>query len=236
MRHHLIIVRAGDESLHRLWLRGADRQFDVMVSYYGATPGGQRQRADYYHALPGPRWPGHHALLGSMWDVIHRYDHVAFVCDDIDAYAGTWNELFHWCAWYELDLAQPAILGHVGIDITRPRAECMLRYTNFVEVMTPVFSRRALERVRDTFSESVSGWGLSALWSQRLPYPAFKQAIVDRVRVTHTTPLRQGALRPVLDRLGIDPPAEREQLLARHGLADFTPREVSRLSYVSETA
>ena len=135
----------------------------------------------------------------------------------------------------DLDLAQPAILGHPGLEITKPRDGCILRYTNFVEVMSPVFSQRALARVRDTFGESVSGWGLSALWSARLPYPEYKQAIVDKVRVTHTTPVRMGTLRPVLERLGVDPPVERERLLARHGLSGFAPQEVARLTRVNET-
>jgi len=159
-----------------------------------------------------------------------RYDHVAFVCDDVDADTRTWNALFRLADWFGLDLAQAAIDGFANHPITMPVAGAFLRYTDFVEVMCPVFSRRALARCGDTFGASVSGWGLEALWTARLPYPDYRMAIVDRLRVTHTSRTRGGTLRPVLDALGVEPAAEAKTLLARHGLVAGAPRELARLS------
>lgn len=229
-RHNLLIVRAGDDSLHPRWLGNAvPRNFDLLVSYFGATPERYRDGSDFYHSMPGPRWPAHHAICSQNPEFLARYQRVTFACDDLDATPATWNRLFDLCDWYELDLAQPAVDGHTSWDITRPQAGCLLRYTNYVETMCPAFSRRALERLRGTFAESISGWGLDFVWSLQLPYPEFKMAIVDSVRVVHTTPVRQGSLRPTLDALGIDPLQEMKQLAKRFGIGRFDPEERARL-------
>jgi hypothetical protein len=143
MRENLIVVRAGDASLHRRWINDTRaRNFDLLVSYYGSSPGRYERKADHYHAMRGPRWPAHDWLWRHRRDLFDRYERVAFVCDDVDADTRTWNAMFDLCGWFGLDLAQPAVAGYVNHAITRPVAGALLRYTTFVEVMCPVFSRR----------------------------------------------------------------------------------------------
>lgn len=230
-RRNLIVVRAGDMSLHRRWMDDSRaRNFDLLVSYYGRTAGRYEGRCDHYHAMTGPRWPTHDWLWRNRRDLFDRYDRVAFACDDLAASTRSWNALFNLCDWFGLDLAQPSITGYVNLAITAPVAGSILRYTNWVEVMCPVFSRRALALCGDTFRESKSGWSLGYLWAKRLPYPAFRTAIVDGVSVEHTSVTRQGELRPVLDALGIDPIVESESMLARHGVPRAEPAVIGGLA------
>jgi hypothetical protein len=231
MRRFLLIVRAGDTSLHRRWLAtGAPRNFDLLVSYYGTTAGRFLKDGEIYHALPGPRWPGHHAIFSQNREFLSRYSRIALACDDLDATTETWTHLFLTCEHYELDLAQPAVLGHVSYEITRPQPRCLLRYTNYVESMCPTFSQRALAAVQHTFEESISGWGLGGLWAKLLPWPDYKVAVIDSVCVTHTLPVRQGSLRPTLDALGIDPALEMQEIARRHCLPLFQHVEQARLT------
>jgi hypothetical protein len=237
MRHNLIVVRAGDTSLHRRWMNDSSaRKFDLLVSYYGAVRyygsvrGRYENRSDHYHEMPGPRWPAHDWLWRNRREIFDRYDRVAFVCDDVDAVTASWNLMFELCERFDLDLAQPAIDGYVNFAITQPVEGLLMRYTNNVEIMCPVFSRRALALCGDTFGEVVSGWGLEFVWASLLPYPQFKMAIVDQVCVSHTRPTREGSLRPVLDALGVDPKVERNEMLARRGLSDPQMVEIARLS------
>lgn len=230
MRNNLLVVRAGDDSLHPHWLgKGEPRNFDLLVSYFGSTPKRYSKQCEIYHALPGPRWPAHHAIVSENIKFLQQYRRIGFACDDLEATPDTWNRTFDICDWYELDLAQPSVVGHTSWDITQPQPASLLRYTNYVETMCPVFSRRALEKVRDTFSQSVSGWGLDVLWSCLLPYPEYKIAILDNVQVVHTGPIRKGSLRPVLDALGIDPVTEMKAVLSRHGIEHFKMSEHARL-------
>ena len=238
MRNNLLIVRAGDASQHPTWLGTpeAQRNFDLLVSYFGDTPGRFREGADHYHVMKGPRWPAHVAICAEMGEALARYERIGFACDDLEAPLVMWNDLFQTSTWYELDLAQPAVEGHVIRGITKPVEGLLLRYTNYVEIMCPVFSRRAFDRLRGTFGESVSGWGLSHLWSRMLPYPEYRQAVIDAVRVRHKSPVRQGTLRPTLDALGIDPLVEMADVLRRHGVSEFQMGEYARLrlSYQNE--
>jgi len=231
MRRNLIVVRAGDNSLHRRWMNDSRaRKFDLLISYYGTLRGRYQTRADHYHEMQGPRWPVHDWLWRNRREIFDRYERVAFVCDDVDAVTASWNLMFELCEWFDLDLAQPAIGGYATHPITQPVEGSLLRYTNFVEVMCPVFSRRALALCGDTFDQSVSGWGLSFLWAALLPYPRFRIAIVDQVCVVHTGPPREGSLRPVLDALGVDPMVELKEIVARLGLSGPKGFEIARLS------
>ena len=216
MRRNLIVVRAGDRSHHPHWLGAGERDFDLFVSYYGKIPGQFRGKADHYEAGEGPRWPAHDRLCRERWDLLGAYDYIAFVADDVKARQSSWDDLFAICRRYALDLAQPAVKGPVSHQITRPQAGCVLRYTNFVEIMCPVFSRASLALLRDTFGESVSGWGLDFLWPKHLPYPRHRMAIVDAIRVRHSR--APSTLAPVLAGLGISAQQELDRLLALHGL------------------
>jgi hypothetical protein len=231
MRRNLIVVRAGDNSRHRRWMNDSlARKFDLLVSYYGTLHGCYQTRADHYHEMQGPRWPAHDWLWRNRREIFDRYERVAFVCDDVDAVTASWNLMFDLCEWFDLDLAQPAIGGYANIPITQPVDGSLLRYTNYVEIMCPVFSRRALALCGDTFGQSVSGWGLDFLWAALLPYPQFRMAIVDRVCVLHSWPMGKGPLRPVLDALGVDPMVELKEMLARLGLSRPHRVEIARLS------
>lgn len=230
MRRNLIVVRAGDRSLHRRWLDDSrKRGFDLLVSYFGAIEGRHAKGADHYHAMTGPRWPAHDWLWRHRRDLFDAYDHVAFVCDDVDASTRDWNRAFDYCSYFGLDLAQPSILGYVSEPVTLPVEGTLLRYTDWVEEMCAIFSRRALALCGETFRESVSGWSLGRLWAARLPYPAYRMAVLDRVRVTHTNPGGVGTLRPVLNRLGVDPVRESDAMLERFGISLRAGAEVGRL-------
>ena len=45
-RRNLVVLRAGDNSLHHGWLDAPARDFDLFVSYYGSAPGRHRHTAD----------------------------------------------------------------------------------------------------------------------------------------------------------------------------------------------
>jgi hypothetical protein len=230
MRRNLIIVRAGDQSIHAGWIDpGRRRDFDLLVSYYGSTPDRFRASAEHYDAETGPRWPAQARLCREQWAILERYEHVAFVCDDLEVPQATWNDLFRICRRYRLDLAQPAIEGHPTHRITQPQPGCILRYTNFVEIMCPVFGRAALQKLRGTFGESISGWGLDFLWGSLLPYPQFRMAIIDSIPIRHTRPKGGAALRPALAVLGVEPREELERVRAVHGLGEAEPMELRRV-------
>lgn len=68
----------------------------------------------------------------------------------------------------------------------------MLRYTNFVEMMVPCFSREALGKVLFTFNENETGWGTETHWPLLIHASPNDMAVIDAVSVVHTRPIRSG--------------------------------------------
>jgi len=199
-RRNLVIVRAGELSLHPQWdlqLLPSDRTWDLCVSFYGAAdsfrpepPHAHPSSVDWedyrVHQPGGSKFASLHKLLheaSPLWD----YDFIAFPDDDIMLRWRDWNELFLLCRNHRLDLAQPALSveSYIAHPITARDKRYLLRYTSFVEVMTPIFSQAALKLCVATFKDSVSGFGLDNAWPKLLGEPADRIAIIDKVPVMH---------------------------------------------------
>jgi hypothetical protein len=197
-RPNLVLVRAGDTSVHRRWRRdlaARDRNWDLCVSWYGSDEGFAAEDGAEIRVLQNGmrQYEALHALLhaGSpLWS----YDYIALPDDDVMASWRDWNRLFALCREHRLDLAQPALRpeGHVTHPITACDERYRLRFTSFVESMTPIFSRAALQACVGTFSESTSGFGLDNIWPKLLGDPCDRIAIIDAVSVLHTRPQGSG--------------------------------------------
>jgi hypothetical protein len=228
-RRFLLMTRAGDNSLHRNWLgTKAPRNFDLLVSYYGAQEGRYRDDGEFYHVLAGPGWPAYHEIMRDNPQLIEDYEYVGFADDDLDADTATWNASFTFCRRHRFDLAQPSIVGPISYPITAPVPGLLYRSTNCVEIMCPIFSRRALRICYSSFGESVSGWGINHIWPRLLAPHSGKMAIIDCLSVTHTKALGSGLLYKVMGDRGVDPTAEMYSVMARNGIEHADIRELAR--------
>lgn len=216
-RRNLVISPIGDESMHLSWLEDRPRRsFDVLLVHYGSVPNYGRCDADYYAARKGFKWELMDFALAEFREVVAGYDYIW--CPDCDVRASTEqvNHLFDLMREQRLQLAQPAIAaGEITYQFLRPRPGVVLRYTPFVEVMCPVFSREALFRVQPTFAESRSGWGLDLLWPRH--FDRGEMAILDAVGVEHTGKLFRGESYQSLAKLGVNPGEELDRIIKEHG-------------------
>jgi hypothetical protein len=73
--------------------------------------------------------------------------------------------------------------------LTEQREQVSFRYTQFVEIMCPIFSRRALQICLGTMRDTASGYGLDHLWPSLLGYPRGRIGIIDAVAAAHTRPI-----------------------------------------------
>jgi hypothetical protein len=93
-----------------------------------------------------------------------------------------------------------------------------MRFTNFVEIMCPCFSRHALELCRPYFRENRSGWGLDFLFPKLLGFPNRSIGIVDAATIIHTRPVG-GPLHKLVRESGSSPSEDLDRLRAVHGFA-----------------
>jgi hypothetical protein len=228
-RRNLVVVRAGDASLHRQWLDAPERDFDLFVSYYGGTPGMHQEGADYYEARPGPKWPGLAGLLEEHAPALAAYDAFWFPDDDLSTSAPVIDRMFSFFRAYQLCLAQPALTrnSYYTWDTLLQDRCCHIRYTRFVEVMAPIFSRAALQLCRPTFAESRSGWGLDWVWPGLCRQAGLgRMAILDATPVRHTRPVGGELYR---NHPELDPRADAVRLLRKYGIAEV--RAVAKYSF-----
>ena len=192
-RRHLVIVRAGDSSLHEGWLPpvGAPRSWDLVVSYFGNDPGKWRREDVVRIDGKGPKWGGLHDLLTSGQVDWAAYDHVWMPDDDLAATPRAVERLFDLVSDQGLWLAQPSLShdSYISHGVTAHHEGLILRRTSFVEAMAPVFTPRLLERVLPTVTANESGWGIDYLWQMYLDRPRRDSAVIDAVQVRHTRPV-----------------------------------------------
>jgi hypothetical protein len=195
-RPNLVVLRAGDTSLHTNWakdIEDEERSWDLCISSYGADPGLVLDQAEYVTHQPHQRkFQAVHDLFyeGSpLW----QYERVWFPDDDLVVGWGDINLMFHLAREYDLDLSQPSLLPVEGCfithGITRQQPANVLRYVDFVEIMCPIFSARALHICLGSFRDSVSGFGLDHLWPALLGGGRTRMAVIDAMGVIHTRPI-----------------------------------------------
>lgn len=192
MNRYLIIARVGDKFLHSNWIKGATPHFDIFLSYFGDTPNKYQEDCTYYEQRKGAKWPILYEIISSNLEWQKRYDAIWLPDDDLLIDADKINRMFALFTGLGLDLAQPAL----SIDSYFSHASLLqvqnsiARYCNFIEVMAPIFSNSALCKLKNTFNQSPSGWGLDNLWPHLLNNPEHnKIAIIDAISVTHTRPI-----------------------------------------------
>ncbi|WP_263372955.1 glycosyltransferase family 2 protein [Granulicella aggregans] len=222
-KRFLVVVRAGDNSLHPQWLQGSEaRNWDMIVHSFGnECPWQNEEGVEIIRAsgaeIQGPKLRAIHALYERKKDHFLSYEYVFFPDDDLAADIETFNRIFLLADHFGLHYAQPALthdsfMGAWGI--TMENRSFLLRYTNFVEVMAPVFSRAYLQLCAPSFIENISGYGLDLLWSSWVPSP-WKIGILDACPVKHTRPFRVGKLYETLKELGSNPDQELVDLIRK---------------------
>lgn len=191
---NLVIARSGEKSLHMNWLKGAAPEFDLVVTFYGnEIPQRWGETEKFYEIIPikGSKWKGLHQYLTST-DAWKEYDYILLPDDDLLCSAQELNAVFNTARLMNTDLCQPALDRNSFFShaITLKHGSFNYRYTNFVELMIPCFSRRMLEATLDLFTLTESGWGMDNYWWEIIQKSKFSiPVIIDDITVTHTRPV-----------------------------------------------
>ena len=95
MKKNLVLCAAGDQSLHKLWLQGENKHFDLMLIYLGVKTDRYRNDARYYLQASGMfkleniAW-----ALDKFYDIVVGYDAVFLPDDDIFMTSSDIHRLF----------------------------------------------------------------------------------------------------------------------------------------------
>lgn len=187
-----VISAVGKNSLHKKWMEGKVN-FDLHLVVYDDSLEKFRHDAKYACHIKGYKLKVIYKYLEAHPQFKDMYDYFFFPDDDILMDASTINALFDAMRCYHLKIAQPALRkSYFTWPHTLYDRYCKLRYTNFVEMMVPCFSREALQKVLFTFNENETGWGTETHCPLLIDATQHDMAIIDEVSIVHTRPIQSG--------------------------------------------
>ncbi|NDC61081.1 MAG: hypothetical protein EBZ60_03560 [Betaproteobacteria bacterium] len=229
MRQHLVIVRAGDTSLHPQWLGNDSRKWDLALSYQGDFPDRYKGQYDFLHQCRGSKWEGITQFLTAHSTLVRQYQYVWFPDDSLLTCSDTIDAFFAICTDLDLTIAQPALTdySHYNWQITLQQSRWLARLTNFVEVMAPCFKVQHLHLFSPYFAENTSGWGYEWLWAH-----IAEANFVHRLGIVDQTPVfltRAAWLDEGINEQHL-PTLEWRQLLQKFGLRLRRPEVLSALT------
>jgi hypothetical protein len=192
-RRNLVILRANDKSLHTQWpvdIAEEDRNWDLCISWYGRELPEDIGAYEYLTHQPNDWKFSAIYKLFLEGSPLLDYENIYMPDDDLMMSWKDINRLFNIFRIEGLRLAQPALTkeSYVNHKITEKNPEFYLRYTSFVELMCPVFTREFLQICLPAFDATITGWGLDHVWSLLLGRVPGCIAIIDDIAVTHTRP------------------------------------------------
>jgi len=202
------------------------RDYDVLLNYYQETEA--NPRADIVVFQSGTKTTAVRRLLEERPDLLLRYEAALFLDDDVEIEATGVDALFSAMTRERLDLAQPALTADSDSAwpfLKRPQAGSGLIRPSTVEIMAPLFTRRALEKAGWTFGETVSGWGTDLILGPavRAAFGPDSVGVVGSVAVRHARRVDTtgGAFYAYLRGYGIDPAHEANRVVADFGVERF---------------
>jgi hypothetical protein len=191
LKKYCIISAVGQQSLHRGWINEFS-DFDLHLIIYDNSYNrfyndtnfityqkGYKLRLVYDYILKNPVY-------------LEKYEYFFFPDDNISMDSENISALFEYMEAFNLQIAQPALSdSYYTYKHTLKNKFCQLRFTNFVEMMAPCFSRNALRKVLHSFNENSRGWGIEYHWAQLIDYKGDEMAIIDDLHAVQTRPPNQ---------------------------------------------
>lgn len=167
---YLVFTSAGNKSALPGWVKG-DKRFDLFCVYYAS---GQEQAlsplCDYFVRHKGAKFPNLLWVYQQWPEIIERYDYILVIDDDLTLSASDFNRHFEMHKKEQLWLSQLAFhrRGKVNHKINEAQPFSYMRYTNFVEVNSPLFDKASLLRFLQEYDAEVVGIGVDYWYSDRL--------------------------------------------------------------------
>lgn len=189
-KKNAVFVPVGKDSLHRQLLKGA-ADFDLHLLIYDGSYNKFCNDSDFVACDAGYKMDMIYRYLHRHPELFEKYEYFFLLDDDILISTEDVNRLFSMMREYQLKIAQPSlVMSYYTYKHTAFHPFYILRYTNFVEMMMPCFSRDALKAVLPTFEKEIRWCGIEMHWPVLVGSNHKDMAIVDAVSAKHTRPVQ----------------------------------------------
>lgn len=192
MSKNCLITSVGINSLHQKWIEGRC-DFDLHLIVYDDSINNYLSDTPYIVHQCGYKLRNVYNYFLGHPDFLDKYDFFYMPDDDVEMSSSDINAIFEAMRKYNLKIAQPALkMSYFTWNHTQRDRYCRLRYTNFIEMMVPCFSKDALKKILFTFNENETGWGTDFHWHKLINASSTDMAILDEISIVHTRPIQSG--------------------------------------------
>lgn len=211
------------------------RNFDLAVRFYESPGRNEAFLRDADYVMTGGLSKFHAAsLFLEKCRLQNAYDGYLFLDGDLEFDPAQLCNFLAFVRAAGLDLAQPSLTrdSYCYWKMAYHQPGYIFRETSFVEVMAPFLSRRALSRTIETFSRSISTYGLDLVWPAIVGSSSI--GVVDAFQIRHREVVdhSSGNFYKYLKSISVDLDEEERLILAEYGV---TPeRAHSRRGYFWE--
>jgi hypothetical protein len=166
---NFVFTSAGDNTtFDSLWINDT-LNYDIYVIYYGDnedTFNQYKSKVKFIEKRKGSKFQNFKYFYDTYPDIINQYDRFFILDDDIIISVEDIKNMFKLSRQYNLDICAPSFStnGYISHAITKHKPDTFLTYTNFVEVNTPLFSKKALDKLMNILDSSLIGWGIDFLF------------------------------------------------------------------------
>ncbi len=222
----LMVLRAGQNSIHRSWIWTVHGLIDVAISTYDDSDYSADGVARFFHQYSGGKLPGVKDFFDTHPSIIEEYDYFWLFEDDLTLPFGSLRMVLKLLACFPFALSTPALTPEsiMGYMINMTNSRFLFRGTDFVEQMMPIMSRDFLRAAMPAFNDNYSGFGQEWLWQKLLKERQTFAVIFDSAPVTHTRPYQFGSLKKNKPSSLPDPGKEMRNFLTKHEVFNSWPR------------
>jgi len=164
-----IFTSCGDRSnCYELWFDSYSN-FDSICVYYGNNEEifkNYHRKFDKALRRKGSKFQNFFYFFRNS-SLFNSYDRIFILDDDIIIDSKGINNMFLFSEKYNLDICQPSFNSSsvISHEVTKQQKSSKGRYTNFVEVNTPLMTQKALKNLDSVYSDSLIGWGIDFLFT-----------------------------------------------------------------------
>ena len=185
----LVFTSAGDSSQFiENWTKNFNQKYDLWIAYYGNDDEIYRKytlNAKYCIKRKASKFQNFSYIYNTCKNIVLEYERFFILDDDIILTVEDIEKCFEISEIFNLSICGPSFTWPSKIihEITKTDETSYLRFTNFVEVNTPLFSRSALQETMKYYHYKLIDWGIDYLyiWANGLRNSS-AYAILDCVR------------------------------------------------------
>jgi hypothetical protein len=165
---NLLFSSVGNNTSFDTLYNGNNMNYDIYVIYYGDNNilyNRYKRKVNFIEKRKGSKFQNFKYFYEKYPEIINDYEYFFILDDDIIINVKDINNMFKLARDYNLSICGPSFspIGKISHSITKNKSNILLTYTNFVEVNTPLYNKKALDNLMKVLDSTLIGWGIDYL-------------------------------------------------------------------------